>query len=139
MVNKVFVDTSAWVALANLDDAHHGTASFLYPDLLKHHGGLITSNLVVAEAYFLMRRKLGLRPALMFLQTIRASLRIEKVYSTKELEEQAGETLRRYSDQDFSFTDAVSFALMAQRRIDLAFTFDRHFSSAGFTMVPARR
>jgi predicted nucleic acid-binding protein len=44
--------------------------------------------------------------------------------------------LARYSDQDFSLTDAVSFAVMRQRRIEEAFTFDNHFSTAGFVVLP---
>jgi hypothetical protein len=45
--------------------------------------------------------------------------------------------LSRYSDQEFSFTDAVSFAVMRQRRIREALALDQHFSTAGFEVVPA--
>ena len=34
-----------------------------------------------------------------------------------------------------SATDAVSFALMTQRKIRSAFTFDAHFAAAGFRIV----
>lgn len=34
-----------------------------------------------------------------------------------------------------SAVDAVSFALMGQQRIRVAFTFDHHFAGAGFRLV----
>jgi len=51
------------------------------------------------------------------------------------MEAQAVVILRRYKDQDFSYVDAVSFAVMQQREISEAFAFDHHFTTAGFTRV----
>jgi predicted nucleic acid-binding protein len=47
---------------------------------------------------------------------------------------QAGSILRQ--DQDFSYTDAVSFVVMKQYGITEAFSFDKHFVTAGFTLIP---
>ena len=44
--------------------------------------------------------------------------------------------LRRYADQNFSLTDAASFVVMQQHSIVEAFTFDSHFATAGFVVVP---
>ena len=41
--------------------------------------------------------------------------------------------LERFDDQDFSFTDATSFAVMRRLGIAVAFTFDDDFMRAGFT------
>ena len=49
----------------------------------------------------------------------------------------ARDILRRYDDQDSSYTDAVSFALMQQRELTEAFAFDHHSSVAGFVQFPA--
>ncbi len=43
--------------------------------------------------------------------------------------------MERYGDQDLSFTDCVSFALMKQHRISQVFTFDHHFLLPGFEIV----
>lgn len=40
--------------------------------------------------------------------------------------------LARYDDQDFSFADAVSFAVMTERGIREALTLDHRFAVAGF-------
>ena len=62
----IFVDTGAWVALADKDDAHHKEAVSVFPTLLKASRALVTSNLVVAEAYILLLNELGHPAALIF-------------------------------------------------------------------------
>lgn len=131
---EVFVDTGAWVALAINSDDHHADAVKIYPDLLKKYQKLITTNLVTAETYIILRKYGAQEGALTFLEKIAQSPRIEKVYSNFELEDEAFNLLKQFGDQDFSFTDAVSFCLMKKRRINRAFTFDRHFKIAGFNI-----
>lgn len=131
----LFVDTGAWYALADRSDQYHERASELFPRLLRAYRRLVTTNLVIAEAYILIRRMLGHGAAVTFLEKISTSPRLSKVYSDRLLEEAAETILRDYSDQDFSYTDAVSFAVMRQQRMSKAFAFDRHFVTAGFTLV----
>jgi uncharacterized protein len=58
------------------------------------------------------------------------------VRSTRELEDAAErDWLARYQDQDFSLADAVSFAVMRERRIKDVLSLDRHFAIAGFKTV----
>jgi predicted nucleic acid-binding protein len=138
MGREIFVDAGAWIALANDKDTHHQAAKAAYPRLLKEYRKLLTTNLVVAEAYVNLRMTLGHHPAMSFLDSLRQSPRIQKVCSTLELEQEAEQILRQYADQDFSFADAVSFVLMQQRGIGEAFAFDQHFATAGFILVPAQ-
>jgi hypothetical protein len=132
----VFVDAGAWYALADKDDANHRKASSIYPSLLSTSGRLITSNLVIAEAYVLVRMELGHGAALNFLERMHTSPRIARVYSTEAIESEARALLAKYGDQDFSYVDAVSFAIMKRQKIRKAFAFDKHFPAAGFVMVP---
>ncbi len=137
MPGEVFVDAGAWIAISDADDRYHAIATEFYLHALHHYQALITTNLVMAEAYVMIRRASGHQPAIRFLDSIRRSSRILKICSDEALEEQAEAILRRYSGQDFSFTDAVSFTVMGQRGISEAFAFDRHFLTAGFILVPA--
>ncbi len=116
------------------DDRHHGEAVAVFPKFLKR--GLVTTNLVVAETYIVLRRAAGYRAAISFLELVGASPRIKKLYSDPRLEDEAERILRHYPDQDFSFVDAVSFAAMKRERIEEAFAFDRHFLIMGFRTVP---
>jgi predicted nucleic acid-binding protein len=135
---EVFVDAGAWIALSDRGDQYHPAAVAAYRRLLSDGWGLVTSNLVVAEAQIAIRRAVGHQSAMRFLQALRQSSRLTRVYSTPSLEEAAESILARYEDQDFSLADAVSFALMQQRQIAEAFAFDRHFLTAGFVLVPPR-
>jgi predicted nucleic acid-binding protein len=134
--DTIFVDTGAWFALANKSDQYHDQAVEIYPELLASYRHLTTTNLVIAESYILIRRTLGYRPGIVFLENLGASPRVIKIYSDSVSEKAAEETLRNYQDQDFSFTDAVSFAVMKQYGIEQAFSFDVHFKTAGFTLIP---
>ena len=96
----------------------------------------MTTNLVIAEAYIIIRRSGGHAQAMRLLQSFRGSPRLMKVYSVASLESIAVEILERHTDQEFSFADAVSFAVMRERAIAEAFTFDSHFATIGFQKLP---
>lgn len=133
----IFVDTGAWLALLDRDDQHHGEARTIYQALLQKGQKLLTTNLVVAETYNLVRRRLGHGAAMQFLNAIHSSTRLAMVYSQVSLEKEAEAILERYVDQDFSFVDAVSFALMRRQNVTQAFAFDKHFFIAGFELLTA--
>jgi predicted nucleic acid-binding protein len=134
-METVFLDTGAWLALADRSDAHHKEAARILRDL-HEQCQLLTTNLVVAESYVLILRTLGHEAAIAFLNSIEGSPRTRRVFSDESLEAAAGEILRKYRDQDFSYTDAVSFAVMKRHGIARAFCFDKHFVTAGFTLLP---
>ena len=136
MSAELFVDSGAWIALADADDQYHQLAAQAYPEFLGRYRRLVTTNLAIAEAYIVIRRALGHTAAMAFLDGLSASPRIEKVYSDPMLEVEAERILRQYADQDFSYVDAVSFALMHHRGLTDAFAFDQHFETAGFVCVP---
>ena len=132
----IFVDTGAWVALADEDDAHHGNAIAIYPILLKSSRYLITTNLLIAESYVIIMNELGHIAAVRFLDGVNASPRIVKVYSNENIERESEDILRHYEDQDFSYSDSVSFTIMKRQKIKKAFTFDKHFQTMGFVRIP---
>lgn len=53
-----------------------------------------------------------------------------------EIRKSAWSIFLKYSDQEFSFTDCTSFALMKDLNLKKAFTFDSHFSIIGFECLP---
>ena len=132
---RIFIDTGAWVALADEDDAHHKNAISIFPSLLNTSEKLITSNLVIAESYILILKCLGHDAAISFLEKLNTSPRIIRTYSTADLEREAEKILKKYADQDFSYTDAVSFAIMKRHNITKTFSYDRHFQTMGFLKV----
>jgi uncharacterized protein len=136
MSHEVFVDSSAWIAISDRRDNYHQAASGEYNRLIRERFLLVTTNLVIAEAYILIRRTGGHAPAMRLLSSLRGSPRLSRVYSDARLESLAEVILEKHSNQDFSFSDAVSFAVMQEQEIQEAFTFDKHFTSLGFQMLP---
>jgi predicted nucleic acid-binding protein len=136
MKREIFVDSGAWIAMSFEHDAHRDTALQVYRRLGLQPVTFITTNLVVGESYALIHRFGGHGPAIRFLQILRQSNRLQKVYSDADLEVEAEAVLVKYADQDFSFVDAVSFAVMRHRGITEAFAFDHHFHVAGFATFP---
>jgi predicted nucleic acid-binding protein len=136
MSREIFVDASAWIAVSDRRDKYHLEASQEYNRLIRERYQLVTTNLVIAEAYILIRRTGGHGPAMKLLNSLRGSPRLSRVYSDARLEAQAEAILERHSDQDFSYADAVSFAVMQERGMQEAFTFDYHFAVLGFRRLP---
>lgn len=89
---------------------------------------------MLAETHALLLARRG--------RTIAARILTEIDHSTAVLvrvsaadERRAREIITTYQDKDFSLTDATSFAIMERLRIGHAFTFDRHFTQYGFTVL----
>lgn len=135
--SELFVDTSAWYPLTLRSHPDHDVLAAALRDRIAAGTIVVTTNLVVAETHVLLLRRAGRAAALDFVRELRRPPMVV-VESSTELEEAAvREWLVRYTDQDFSMTDAVSFATMRDRAITEALALDRHFTTAGFTRVPA--
>lgn len=128
---KVFLDTGAFLALADQDDNYHNSAKSIYADLLQSKARLLTSNFVLCETYTLIRFKVSHRAAVEFMKGFeRTGTKILRV--SEEIEQMAKAIFVRYNDKDFSFVDCTSFALIDHHRLDHAFAFDDHFRQYGF-------
>lgn len=131
----VFVDTSAWGALADAGDQSHAAARSAYAALRAASRRLVTTNHVLAESYTLILRRGGYQTAQAFLERVGSSGLAERVFVVEQWERDAGALLRRFEDQPFSYVDATSFVAMRRLGLREAFAFDRHFSTAGFDLV----
>lgn len=132
----LFVDAGRCIALADTDDQFHAAAAAAYPTFLQRYRRLLTTTLVVAEAYVALRLAIGHSAAIRFLDLLDASPRIQRVPVGPAIEQAAEALLRQYPDQRFSYADGVSFATMRAFDVTDAFAFDRHFTTAGFVRVP---
>jgi predicted nucleic acid-binding protein len=139
MTRRVFLDTSAWVAAANPRDRFHVPAARWYRSALAAGQVFLTTNLVLAETYVMLCRRIGDAVALDLLDRLRSDPSHEIVWSTPDLEREAVDRwLRPRLGQRISLVDAVSFEVMRREGIRTAFAFDGHFEAAGFERVPTR-
>ena len=130
----VFIDTGAFLARWLSHDSQHRAAIRTWQGLAGV--ALYTSNHVLDETLTLLARRATHRFAVDKAESIFASNALEILYATREDELEALPVLRKYADQQVSFTDCVSFVLMKRYRITTAFTFDRHFRMAGWKSIP---
>ena len=131
------MDTSGWFPLVDNENAAHDRVAQALRGAVQKKSRIVTTNLVVAETHALIMRRIHRTAAIAFLREVSRAPNIV-VSSTPEYEKIAeAEWLSRYADQDFSFTDAVSFAVMSDRGIRDVLALDNHFATAGFSLLPA--
>lgn len=129
----IFADTSFWVALRNRRDSHHREAI----SLLHTYGNttIITSNHVRGETWTFLRRRVGHAAGVGFLDAVERSTRIRVVMVAEDVEMSALRWLRQHDEQEYSFVDATSFALMRALRLREVLAFDEDFKAAGFLQM----
>ena len=121
----VFVDSSALYALADRGDTWHRAASRVAQQLRGIE--LITTDLMVTEAWLLTRSRLGWDAAQRLWRGLReGAARVELV--TQEDLERAWTISADFADQELSLPDCVSFAFMVRSGIRRAFSFDSDFT-----------
>ena len=131
----VFVDTGAWIALALTRDPLHPRASETW-GLLQHTGAkLHTSVSIVVETFTFLDRNTTRSVALAWKESLKTVPRLKVLPCSSRDLEHAWKYFERHDLHKLSVVDALSFVLMAERRIRVAFAFDGHFATAGFRMV----
>jgi len=133
MTGPVFVDTSGWVAAVDKKDRHHAKVK----DWMESNRGrrLITTSFVLDETLTLLRRRIGYREARKFGESIFKSRVAQLVYISQVGVGEAWKIFVEYYDQEFSFTDCTSFAVMKRMRLVDALAIDKHFAIMNFSTV----
>ena len=132
---RVFVDTGAYFALFSTRDFCHVQALSTWEMINFESIPITTSNHVIDELATLLGRKNHYQFSASKIRKIYSS-RIEILRSTEEDEKAALNLFEKFADQQVSFTDCLSFALMKREKIHFVFTFDQHFQFAGFDLLP---
>jgi predicted nucleic acid-binding protein len=135
---RVFVDTSAFVALRNRSEREHEAARDALRALLSADVRLITSNYVFAETYTALMIRVNRVEAIEWGRRARAGTALELVRVDEQLEDAAWAILEGHADKEWSYVDATSFALIDREKVDAAFAFDRHFEQRGLHVLPAQ-
>ena len=131
---RVFVDTSAFLAVLNPEDVNHAQATAMWENLLHREEQLIVTNYVLLETIALAQRRHGIS----FVQSFQLSavpvLSIHWVDASVHAVGVA--TLLAANRRQLSLVDCTSFHTMRQLGIDTVFAFDEHFAEQQFICIP---
>jgi len=133
---RIFVDTGAWIAIADKNDQYAKIATKFYTNLIIQRSNLFTSNLVLVETFNLLSRTIGSKSTTKFGDALKTNVFLTVESITLVDWERAWKIFGKYDDKDFSFTDCTSFALMERLKVKSAFAFDVHFRQYGFSVFP---
>jgi len=135
--NKIFIDTGAYLARFHKRDRMHEISVKIW-DILKTNTSIITytTNHVIDELATLLARRTSYDFSGTKLQEIYKSKYPIIFRPGKEDEKESIKIFYKYSDQQISFTDCLSFVVMKKLGIKQVFTFDKHFQYDGFAVIP---
>jgi len=135
VTGTVFVDTSAWLALANRSDRLHRPAVERHRELLAGGAHYLTTEPVLTEVANALARPPLRQAAIRFVDALRASPRVAVVPVDGRTFARGWELYRDRPDKPWGLTDCISFVVMAEHDVREAFAADRHFEQAGYTCL----
>ncbi len=133
---KIFIDTSFIIALINERDQYHNQALSL-ADQYDTQLLVVTDSVLLEVANALSRRYKF--EAIQVIEDLLTSEDVEVVRLTPELFDRAFQLYKTRQDKAWGLVDCVSFIIMQDRGISIAFTFDQHFAQAGFQILPSTK
>ena len=127
----ILVDTSAAYASVNRNDPHHSEAVSLFQAANDKGEALLTHSYVVSEAVNLIQRRLGLAPALAFLQDLD---HYTIHWMDRDDHDEAAALFRARNRRGLSLVDCASFVVMRRYGVTHGLFFDADFEREGFEL-----
>lgn len=123
----IFVDTSAWIYL--FDKRRGGKEAFAAEKFYKQNNEtLVITDLIIEETHrWLIHHSFSEKKALEILHEF-TNEHLATIVPIENIDRlNAYQSTYKYSDQQLSFTDAISVAIMRRLKIKEIFSFDSHF------------
>jgi len=139
-MRQIFVDTSAWDALADKGDKDHARA-LQFRDEIVGKCKLVTSNYILDELYTLLLMNIGFQPTINYKEQLDILISehvLDMIWIDREFAKRGWGVFKQYNvDKQWSFTDCTSFVVMNELSITNVFAFDHHFEQMGFMRLPS--
>jgi predicted nucleic acid-binding protein len=128
---EAYVDTSAFIALADRSDTYHS----LFRRLFSEPPRLVTTALVIAEGQGWFLKRYDSTRGLQFLAMIEAMTPLSILAVGGSQQKAGAEILRKFSDQRLTLTDAIGLHLMKEREVACCWSTDRHLGLMGVPLA----
>ncbi|MDE3066441.1 MAG: type II toxin-antitoxin system VapC family toxin [Verrucomicrobiota bacterium] len=113
----LFIDTGGFYALVSTESASHGRSAAVMEECRRIRRRAVTTDYILDEAATLFRAR-GLKRQLKeFLRLAETSHALNVEWMTPERFAAARKFMLKHLDQEFSFTDCVSFVVMKELRL----------------------
>ncbi|MBU1187102.1 MAG: PIN domain-containing protein [Acidobacteria bacterium] len=132
---KVFIDTSAFLAVLDKNDINHPEARAQWIKMLESGEEPVCHNYILVETSAVILRKLGIEAVRVFQRDVVPAVHV--VWVTREIHEAAAGAHLLAGRRKLSLVDCVSFEIMRRTGLNMAFAFDRHFQDFGYKTTPA--
>ncbi len=130
-MDKVFVDSSAWIALFIPNDTHHKHAVNIYNRLAHTQSLLFTSDYVFDETITTLLKRVGPTKSRFVGESLLNSRLLRMVHMDSNDFQAAWILYKKYADKNFSFTDITSLVLMKRMNIGHILSFDAEYQKVG--------
>jgi predicted nucleic acid-binding protein len=135
MANEIFVDTSGFYALLVKRDDHHGAADRILGDARRRKRGFVTTDYVLDETATLLKGRGHEHLLGRFFDAVLGSRVCRIEWTGAEQFHETKDYFLKHADQEWSFTDCMSFRTMRSLRLRDALTKDAHFQESGFNVL----
>lgn len=131
---SIIIDTGPLKALVDEHDGRHAEAQLFFDEIRSRDFQITITNVTIFESYSRILYDVGFHKASYFVQNV-GNWSDETIRITEEDEMEGIVHLLKYN-QNLSYIDALNFSVMLRLGIDKAFSFDRHFTFPGFSVIP---
>ena len=134
MMNPIFVDTSALIALGSQMDGFHQQAKILRKELVQAKRKFVTTHAVILEIGSYFSQTDFRRIAVQLIEDIQQAGSWECLPSDPWMEK-AIVLFKERPDKGWSLVDCISILVANDKGITEIFTNDHHFEQAGFHIL----
>ena len=135
-MKSVFLDTGYVIALELASDQNHVAASKHWRSVLKSLPLLFTTSYVFDETVTFFNSRGHHGKAVEVGGYLLSSPSVRLIHVEESLFQEGWTYFQKHSDKKYSLTDCISFLVMKEFGIEIAFAFDKHFAQAGFKKLP---
>lgn len=133
---RIFVDTSAFIAILNIDDVYHLQASKVWRGLMDQEAIISSTNYILVESLAIIQNRWGMKAVAQFLQAIVPLLQI--VWIDETLHQMGISAMLTANKRRLSLVDCISFEVARMLDVDAVFAYDQHYWEQGFKMANDR-
>lgn len=136
---RIFVDTSAWLAYLQPEEPRHKEIKKIFTKLTKERLILCLSNDVTDEIITLLVRKINkplLKKFIKYLEEAKEEKSVTEFWVDEPTRGEALKLVDKYFEHKLSLTDATSLALMKRFKIKTIISLDSDFKKVGATVLP---